>query len=100
VGISKNEQLIVNHDKKCRNPSFGLATKAKACKVTGQEGSLRITPHAPGSVGKCEGMNLHTPKGVSTLGVVILVDSQIFEKVIARVKTQQIEKFFILLKSS
>jgi hypothetical protein len=23
----------------------------------------------PGSEGKCEGMNLHTPKGASTLGV-------------------------------
>jgi len=23
----------------------------------------------PGSEGKCEGMNLHTPKGVSILGV-------------------------------
>jgi len=28
-----------------------------------------------GSVGKCEGMNPHTPKGASTLGVGIPVDS-------------------------
>jgi len=27
-----------------------------------------------GSEGKCEGMNLHTPKGASTLGVGVLVD--------------------------
>jgi hypothetical protein len=37
-------------------------------------------PHAPKSVGKCEGMNPHTPKGASTLGVGVLGDSQIFKK--------------------
>jgi hypothetical protein len=46
----------------CCNPSLGLATKAKACKVTGQEGSLGVTSHALGSAKKCERMNLHTPK--------------------------------------
>jgi len=46
----------------------------------GQEGSPRVTPHAFGIVGKCEGMNLHTPKGASTLGLGILMDSQIFRE--------------------
>ncbi len=46
----------------CHNPSFGLATKARACKGAIQEGILRVTSHAPGSVGECEGMNPHTPK--------------------------------------
>ncbi len=46
----------------CRNPSFGLATKAKVCKVAGQKGSLEVTFHAPRNVRKCEGMNPHTPK--------------------------------------
>jgi hypothetical protein len=32
------------------------------------------------SEGKYEGMNPHTPKGVSTLGVGVLVDSQIFRE--------------------
>jgi hypothetical protein len=41
---------------------------------------LGVTPHALGSVGKCEGMNLHTPKGASILGVRVLVDFQIFKK--------------------
>jgi hypothetical protein len=66
------------HEHNCRNPSLGLATKARACKVAGQEGSLRVTPHAPGSVRKCEGMNLHTPKRASTLGVWVPADSHIF----------------------
>jgi len=33
-----------------------------------------------GSKGKCEGMNPHTPKGASTLGVGALMDSQIFRE--------------------
>jgi len=63
-----------------RNPSFGLMTKARACKVAGQEGSPGITPHALGNVGKCEGMNLHTLKGASILGIGIPVDFQIFRE--------------------
>jgi len=69
---------MLNHC--CRNPSRGFTTKARACKVANQEGILGITPHAPGSVGKCEGMNLHTPKGTSTLGVGVSVDFQIFRE--------------------
>jgi hypothetical protein len=46
----------------CCNPSLGLATKVKACKGAGQEGSPRVTSHTPGSEKECEGMNLHTPK--------------------------------------
>ncbi len=44
----------------CHNPSLGLTTKARACKIAGQEGSLRVM-HAPRSVGKCEG-TLTLPK--------------------------------------
>jgi hypothetical protein len=46
----------------CYNPSLGLATKARVCKGARQEGSPRVTSHAPESVGECEGMNPHTPK--------------------------------------
>jgi len=64
----------------CHNPNLGLATKTKACKVTGQEGSSWVTSHALESVGKCEGMNLHTPKGTPILGVWVSVDFQIFKE--------------------
>jgi hypothetical protein len=57
----------------CRNPSLGLTTKARACKVASRERNL-------GSESKCEGMNAHTPKGTSTLGVGVPVDSQMFKK--------------------
>jgi len=46
----------------------------------GQERSLGVTPHAPKSVRKCEGMNPHTSKGVSTLGVGVPMDFQIFKE--------------------
>jgi hypothetical protein len=58
----------------CRNPSLGLATKARACKSVGQERSLEVTFHVPGSAKECEGMNPHTPKGTPTLGIGVLVD--------------------------
>jgi hypothetical protein len=44
------------------NPSLRLVTKTRACKGVGQEGSSRVTFHAPGSARECEGMNPHTPK--------------------------------------
>jgi hypothetical protein len=56
-----------------------VTTKARACKVVGQEGGLGVTLRVPGSVRECEGMNPHTPKGVSTLGIGVSVDSQIFK---------------------
>jgi hypothetical protein len=55
-------------------------TKARAYKFASQEGSPRITPHALGSVGKCEEMNPHTPKGASTLRIKVPVDFQICKK--------------------
>jgi hypothetical protein len=52
-----------------------------------------------GSEGKCEGMNLHIPKGISTLGVWSFDELLNLQRVIAKVKTQWIEKFLISLKS-
>jgi len=53
-------------------------TKARACKGASQEWSLRVTFHAPRSVRKCEGMNLHIPKWVPILEIRILMNSWIF----------------------
>jgi hypothetical protein len=41
---------------------------------------MGVTSCAPGSVGECEGMNLHTSKGAFTLGVEVPMDSQIFRE--------------------
>jgi hypothetical protein len=64
----------------CRNPNLRLVTKGRACKGAGQEWNSKITFHTLGNVGKCEGMNLHTPKWVPTLGVGVLMDSRIFRR--------------------
>jgi hypothetical protein len=48
--------------------------------------------------GKCEGMNLHTPKGASTLGVWSPSGPPNLHRAISWVKTQWIEEFFISLK--
>jgi len=65
---------------KCRNPSVGLAIKARACKGASQVWGSRVTFHAPRSAKEGEGMNPYTPKWASTLGVGILVDFQIFRE--------------------
>jgi hypothetical protein len=48
-------------------------TKAGACKVVGQE-------RKPENERKCEGMNLHIPKGASTLKVGVPMDFLMFRK--------------------
>jgi len=64
----------------CHNPNLGLATKARGYKVAGQEGSSGVMLHAPRSVRECEGINPHTPKATPTLGVRVLVHSQMFKE--------------------
>ncbi len=51
----------------CRNPSFGLVTKARGCKVAGQEGSSTVMSHVPSSAKVYEGIDPHTPKETPTL---------------------------------
>jgi len=44
------------------------------------KGSSGVTSHTPGSVRKCEGVNLHTPKATPTLGDGVPVDSRNFRE--------------------
>jgi hypothetical protein len=57
---------------KCRNPSFGLATKAKGLQRCRPRGSPGVTSHTLESVRKCEEVNPHTPKATPTLEDVVL----------------------------
>jgi hypothetical protein len=61
-----------------RNPSLGLTTKARGCKVVGQEKDSKVTSHVLGSAKECEGMNLHIPKWTPMLGARIPMESKIF----------------------
>jgi hypothetical protein len=61
---------VLSHN--CRNPSFGLATKAKGVARVRAKGK-------PGSVGKCEGANPHIPKATPALGNGVPVDSRNFK---------------------
>jgi len=56
--IDTNSYIPQTYHIRCHNPNLGLVTGAKVCKGANQEWNLRITFHAPGSVGECEGMNL------------------------------------------
>jgi hypothetical protein len=105
-----HDQIIPNvHDENCRNPSFGLATKAKGvarlrakrkqaresrqmhCESVGQEEarelrqeeareSHHILPGVLESVKEYEGVNPHTPKATPTWGDGVPVDSQNFRE--------------------
>ncbi len=59
--------------------ALGL-TKAKGLQGYGPRGSLRVKSHTPGSVRKCEGVNPHTPKAISTLGDGVPMDSWNFRE--------------------
>jgi hypothetical protein len=54
-------------------------TKIRACKGASQKWNPRVTFHVLRSLGKCEGMNPHTPKWAPTLGVVVSMDFRIFK---------------------
>jgi hypothetical protein len=60
---------------KYRNPNLGLATKTRACKRARQERDMGGTSCTLGSEGKCERMNLHTPKATPTWGIGVPKDS-------------------------
>jgi hypothetical protein len=65
-----------------------------------RQGLVRLrAKRKPGSEGKCEGMNPHTPKGACTLGVWSLGGLPNLQKAIVGIKTKWIEKFLISLKT-
>jgi hypothetical protein len=50
-------------------------------------------PHALGSARECEGIDPHTPKGTSTLGVGVLMDSQMFKERLKWSKPNELKNF-------
>jgi len=70
----------------CRNPNFGLTTKAKGLQGCKPRGSPGVTSHAPKSVRNCEGVNPHIPKPTPTLGDGISMDSRNFREQFQRSK--------------
>jgi len=83
----------------CRNLSLGLTTKARAYKVAGQEGISGVIFHALGSVGNYEGMNPHTPKGASTLGIRVSMDFSIFREQLKGTKLNGFKRSLYYWKS-
>jgi hypothetical protein len=83
----------------CRNSNLRLATKARDCEGVGQEGSMGVTSHAPGSVGECERMNPHTPKWTPTLRVGVSMDSHIFKEQLQGSKPIGLKSFLYHCKS-
>ncbi len=61
-------------------PRGSPGINAKTLQGCGPRGSRGVTSHTPGSVRKCEGVNIHTPKTTPTLGDGVPVDSQNFRE--------------------
>jgi hypothetical protein len=100
INVGNHHQHWGNSYHPCfRNPSLGLTTKARGCKVANQEGSSGVMLHAPGSVKECEGIGPHTPKGTPTLGSWSPGGLPNVQRAILGIKTQWIEKFLISLES-
>jgi hypothetical protein len=102
-------QIVRNCE--CRNPSFGLATKAKGLQGCGPRGSPRVnargspgvTSHTPESVRKCEGVwgNEHShSQSNSHFGKWSPGELPKLQRAIWGVKTQWLVMFFISLESS
>jgi hypothetical protein len=83
----------------CCNHSLGLTTKARGCKVAGQEKDPGVTSHVHGSAKECERMNPRTPKWTPMLRVGVPNGFPNFQSAIARVKTHCLEEFFISVKN-
>ncbi len=81
----------------CRNPCFGLATKAKGLQGCGPRESPGVKSHIPGSVRKCEGVNLHIPKA-PTLGYGIPWTPEIVESNFRGQKLMACNFFYIIGK--
>jgi hypothetical protein len=88
----KGGMHVITFEGKCRNPSFGLATKARVCKGAGQDWAWeckRVWGNEPSH----SQMNSHfgswSPNGLSNL-----------QRVIAGVKIYWIEEFLISLEKS
>ncbi len=58
--------------------ALGSRPRQKGLQGCGPKGSPGVTSGTPGSVGKCEGMNPHTPKVTPALGDGVPVDSRNF----------------------
>jgi hypothetical protein len=62
-------------------------------KVRAKSEALEVAFHSLGSARECEGMNPHIPKWTTTLGVGVLMDSQIFRGWLQGVKIHYIRSF-------
>jgi hypothetical protein len=62
----------------CRNPSLGLATKARCDKVVDQEGDPRVTSHAPESAKSVREWTLTLPSELPCWELESQKDSRVF----------------------
>ncbi len=57
-------------------------------------------PHALRSARECEGIDLHTPKAIPTLGVKVLVDFRMFKERLQELKPNGLKGFLYHCKAT
>jgi hypothetical protein len=79
-GISQcSKPNLSNKDWNCHDPSLGLATKPRGCKVAGQEGDLGVTLHAPRSAKSVREWTLTLPSELPLWELESRMGSRIFK---------------------
>jgi hypothetical protein len=91
-------KLLVPKVMGCCSPNIGLATKAKGCKVTCQEGDLRVTSHALRSAKSVREWTLTLSSELPLWELEFQMDSRIFRAQSQRSKPIVLKSFYIIGK--
>ncbi len=83
----------------CRNPSLGLATKTKACKVAGQMGGPRVISHALGSAKSVREWTLTLPSELPLWELEFEIDFWIFKARLQGSKPIGLKIFFYIIEN-
>jgi hypothetical protein len=81
---------------RCRNPSIGLMTKGRACKVAGQEGGPGVTSHAPRSAKSVREWTLTLPNELPLWELESQMESRIFR---AQLQGQSVQRVFYIIRN-
>jgi hypothetical protein len=75
MSLSPNFKSVDGH---CRNPNLGLTTKARGCKVAGQDKDPKVTSHAPKSAKSVREWTVTFPNELQCWELESQMDSWIF----------------------
>jgi hypothetical protein len=78
--------ILQSHIHVCHNRSLGFATKAKGCKVVGQEGNSGVASHVPESAKSVRDHSLTLPNELPLWELESQMDCRIFRMQLQKLK--------------